>query len=398
MEFFKPGSMKIDFVGRRRFFIILSMVMVVASMSVFLIKQMSGSINWGIDFAGGTVIDIKFSEEVGIGDVRKVVSDLGYSKNVIQRSSLPGKEGEVEYMIRVERIAILGAEDAAMLEKNLKEHFGEKLELLHFDEDSGDQFELRFKAKITEQEVKDAMGTQAGKLGIKDLKQVSIRMQSKDSSIRCIVLMTGVSAQIEEAMRKAFPKAMPKEEGGKLVRKVEFVGPQVGSKLRTDGILSILYAIVGILVYVALRFNFQFAPGAVLALAHDSIIVIGAFALFGLEFNLTFVAAIMTVIGYSVNDTIVVYDRIRENMNKIRNQPLPKVINSSLNEVLNRTVLTSLTTIMALAGLLVMGFGEIREFAIAMTMGVIVGTYSSIYVAGSATIWFDNLSKKYKKA
>ncbi len=122
------------------------------------------------------------------------------------------------------------------------------------------------------------------------------------------------------------------------------------------------------------------------------------FALFGLEFNLTFVAAILTVIGYSTNDTIVVYDRIRENLGRFRSKPLNEIINQSLNEVLNRTVLTSLTTVMALAGLLVIGFGEIRDFAIAMTFGVVVGTYSSIYVAGSTTIWLEGLAKKMRNA
>jgi len=191
-------------------------------------------------------------------------------------------------------------------------------------------------------------------------------------------------------MNESFPDAKPH------IRKVSFVGSQVGGKLRNDGILAMIYAIAGILAYVAFRFNLQFAPGAVVALAHDAILTIGLFALFGLEFNLTFVAAILTVIGYSVNDTIVVYDRIRENMTRIRSQTLEKVVNSSLNEVLNRTVLTSVTTVLALTGLLVMGFGEILDFAIAMTFGVVVGTYSSIYVASSMTIYLDTLTKKLR--
>ena len=232
----------------------------------------------------------------------------------------------------------------------------------------------------------------ANDIGRPELSEVTLRKQGREEQIRYAVLMTGVSKQIEQALKKNFPDANPQ------VRKVEFVGPQVGSKLRTDGILAMIYAIAGILIYVAFRFNLQFAPGAVVALAHDAIIVIGLFALFGLEFNLTFVAAILTVIGYSVNDTIVIYDRIRENMARVRNQALDKVINTSLNEVLNRTVLTSLTTVMALIGLLILGFGEIRDFAIAMTMGVVVGTYSSIYIAGSLTIWLEGLTKKLKRA
>ncbi len=391
MEFFKPGSLKIDFVGKRRSFMLVSVILVIAAIAFFVVKQVSGTVNWGIDFAGGTMIDLEFDSEVEIDGVRDAVRGLGYEKNVIQRSTFIGKEKQVEYMIRVERIAILGIEDARRLKANLSEAFGEKLEDLVFDEDSGDQFELRFTEAVTREDILAVLAEQASKLGKSELANVTVRKHGKENQIRYIVLMTGVAAQIESAMKKNFPDAKPH------VRKVEFVGPQVGKKLRTDGILAMIYAITGILAYVAFRFNLRFAPGAVLALAHDSILTIGLFALLGLEFNLTFVAAILTVIGYSVNDTIVVYDRIRENMTRIRNQPLEKVISSSLNEVFNRTVLTSVTTILALAGLLAIGFGEIKDFAIAMTFGVVVGTYSSIYIACSTTIWLEGLAKKMKQ-
>ncbi len=392
MEFFKPGSLNIDFVGKRRLFITISIILVVASLAIVVAKQAADSINWGIDFAGGTVIDVEFDQEVDIGKIRQTVRDLGYEKNVIQRSGLMGQEGKADYMIRVERIAILSPKDADQLTNALKGAFGGKLDEFRYDADSGDQFELRFNAPTTENEIRRVLKQKAADIGRAELAEVSLRKQGKEDQIRYVVLMTGVSKQIEDTLKKRFPETESR------VRKVDFVGPQVGNKLRTDGILAMIYAIAGILIYVAFRFNLQFAPGAVLALAHDSVIVIGLFALFGLEFNLTFVAAILTVIGYSVNDTIVVYDRIRENMTRVRNQAIDKVINSSLNEVLNRTVLTSLTTVMALIGLLVLGFGEIRDFAIAMTMGVVVGTYSSIYVAGSTTIWLEGMAKKLKRA
>ncbi len=390
MEFFKPGSMKIDFVGKRRGFLFVSIVLVLASIVIFIVKQSTGTINWGIDFAGGTVIDLEFSKAVDIGKIRKTVDDLGYTKNVIQSTGMVGEGGKADYMIRVARIAILSKKDADKVREYLKQKFGSNLHEFRFDEDSGDQFELRFNKAVTKKQIEDSLKEIASEIGRKELADVTIRKQGRENEIRYVVLMTGVSKQIEKAMKAKFPDAKP------FVRKVEFVGPQVGNKLRNDGILAMIYAIAGILVYVAFRFNMQFAPGAVIALAHDAIIVIGMFALFGLEFNLTFVAAILTVIGYSVNDTIVVYDRIRENMGKVRNQPIDTMINKSLNEVLNRTILTSLTTLLALIGLLVLGFGEIQQFAIAMTMGVVVGTYSSIYVAGSTTIWLEEMAKKMK--
>jgi preprotein translocase subunit SecF len=392
MEFFKPGSMNINFVGKRRPFIMLSIIMVVVAIAVVIWRQASDTMNWGIDFAGGTVIDMEFKGEVEIGAVRKTVTGLGYKKNVIQRSGLTQKEGKSEYIIRVERIAIIDPEDAKKLEEGLKGAFGEKLARFEFDEDSGDQFEIRFASDVAEKEIKEVLAGLVVKVGKQELADVTIKRQGKEDQFRFLVLMTGVAAQVDKAMKEKFPDASP------TLRKVEFVGPQVGGKLRNDGILAMIYAIAGILVYVAFRFNLQFAPGAVIALAHDAIITIGFFALFGFEFNLTFVAAVLTVIGYSVNDTIVVYDRIRENMTRFRSQPLPQIVNSSLNEVLNRTVLTSVTTVLALTGLLVMGFGEIKDFAVAMTFGVVIGTYSSIYVAGSTTIFLEALTKKLRSA
>lgn len=392
MEFFKPGSLKVDFMGKRKPFIVLSIVLVVAAIGVVTSMQISESINWGIDFAGGTVMDMEFNKEVAIGEVRETVTGLGYKKNVIQRSGITSGEGKSEYIIRVERIAILDEQDAGKLEAGLQEEFGDKMTDFAFDQDSGDQFEVRFNVDVPESRIKAALKEQATAMNKPELEDVSVKQQGKENQHRYMVLMTGVAAQVEKAMKEKFPDAEPN------MRKVEFVGPQVGGKLRSDGILAMIYAIAGILVYVAFRFNLHFAPGAVLALAHDSIITIGVFALFGLEFNLTFVAAVLTVIGYSVNDTIVVYDRIRENMSRFRSQPLEKVVNTSLNEVLNRTVLTSATTILALLGLLIMGFGEIKEFAIAMTFGVVIGTYSSIYVAGSTTIWLEDFAKKLRPA
>jgi len=391
MEFFKPGSIHIDFMGKRKTFLVISLVVWLACIGVFVVRYLNDSINWGIDFAGGTVIDLEFEKNVDIGAVRKLVSDLGYKKATIQNSGL-GQEGKSAFIIRIERIAILSPEDAGQVEAALKEMYPDGIARFEYDRNSGDQFGVTFSSAHTADELKDTLARIAEKLGKPDLAKVSIRAPSREGEFRYQILMTGVSAQIEDAAAKAFPEAKPE------VRKVEFVGPEVGEKLRLDALLAMLYAFVGILVYIAFRFNMMFAPGAVIALIHDSFIVIGLFALFGLEMNLTFLAAVLTVIGYSINDTIVVYDRIRETMGRLRSLPLDQIINTALNEVLNRTILTSLTTELALLGLLFMGFGEIRDFAIAMTIGIVVGTYSSIYVASALTLQFDALAKKVKPA
>jgi len=164
-------------------------------------------------------------------------------------------------------------------------------------------------------------------------------------------------------------------------RRVELVGPKVSEDLLWAGTQATIYALIAILVYVWFRFEWQFAVGAVVALIHDAVTTIGLFALFGLEFNLTTIAAVLTIIGYSINDTVVIYDRVRENLRKYKAMPLPELIDRSVNETLARTVMTSLTTLLALLALVVFGGPVIRGFTVAMIWGVVVGTYSTIYVA-----------------
>ena len=167
------------------------------------------------------------------------------------------------------------------------------------------------------------------------------------------------------------------------IRRVEFVGPKVGEELTNDGGLAMLYALIGILIYVAFRFEYRFALGSITALVHDVIITLGVFSIFQLEFNLTVLAAILAVIGYSLNDTIVVFDRIRENFLSTRAVDSGEIINNALNQTLSRTIMTSLTTLLVLLALFFLGGEIINGFAIALLIGVGVGTYSSIYVASS---------------
>ena len=164
-------------------------------------------------------------------------------------------------------------------------------------------------------------------------------------------------------------------------RRVEFVGPKVSGDLLWAGAQATVYALLAILAYVWFRFEWQFAVGAVVALIHDALTTLGLFALFGLEFNLTTIAAILTIIGYSVNDTVVIYDRIRENLRRFKNMPLPELIDRSVNETLARTIMTSATVLLALIALVAFGGPVIRDFTIAMLWGVVIGCYSTVYVA-----------------
>ncbi len=199
------------------------------------------------------------------------------------------------------------------------------------------------------------------------------------------VILVGLDVEVRHALEAHFGPGSVAS-----IPSVESVGAKAGAELRDDGIKSLLFAIICIMVYIAIRFDFRYGPGTVVALLHDSILVMGAFALFYVEFSLTTIAAILTVIGYSMNDTIVVFDRIRENTTRMRDVKFEKIVNVSINETLSRTVLTSATVFIVTICMNVWGTGLIREFAFAMNVGVVVGTYSSIFVAAPILIWLND--------
>jgi preprotein translocase subunit SecF len=182
------------------------------------------------------------------------------------------------------------------------------------------------------------------------------------------------------------------------LRRVEMVGPQVGKDLRQKGMMAILYAMIGILAYITWRFEFRFAVGAIVALVHDVLITLGIFSLFGKEIDLPIIAAFLAIIGYSLNDTIIVYDRIRENFGKHQKKGFEIVVNRSINETLSRTILTSGTTLLVVLSLFIFGGGVIHNFAFAMLVGIIVGTYSSIFVASPVLIFWDDMRSGGQKA
>jgi preprotein translocase subunit SecF len=282
-------KLAIDFMGKRRIAIILSAVLLVVSISALVTK----GLNFGIDFTGGTLLEVGYPEGVELEAIRNALAESGFE----------------------------GAQ---------AQHFGSSRDVL-----------VR-------------IAPQAGK----ETSQLS-----------------------EEALA-----ALRQQNAAMEMRRVEFVGPQVGEELTEQGALAMIYALIGILIYIMVRFQWRFAPGAVIALVHDVLIIIGFFALFQFDFDLTVLAALLAVIGYSLNDTIVVFDRIRENFRKIRKASSVDIVNASLNQTLSRTLMTSITTLVVLISLFVFGGEVIHVFSLALIMGVLVGTYSSIYVASTATL------------
>ncbi|BCX81847.1 preprotein translocase subunit SecF [Methylomarinovum caldicuralii] len=276
-----------DFMGKRRIALTLSTLLILISLGSLIFQ----GLKLGLDFTGGTLVEVGYDKPVDLAKVRHLLAGHGFEEAAVQ-------------------------------------HFGSSREIL-----------IRLPATPD--------------------------LSSADLSNRILEVL------------RSDPEARPQ------LRRVEFVGPQVGEELTEKGGLAMLFALFGILIYVAWRFEYRFALGSIIALVHDVIITLGFFSITRLEFDLTVLAAILAVIGYSLNDTIVVFDRIRENFRRLRRGTPEEIINISINQTLSRTLITSLTTLLVLIALLVLGGEIIRNFAIALTLGVVVGTYSSIYVASA---------------
>jgi len=197
------------------------------------------------------------------------------------------------------------------------------------------------------------------------------------------IYLEGVADTFLQELQKALGDVELKAE------EIVWIGPSVGKQLRDAGIKSLLYALGLILLYVAFRFDLRFAPGAVVCLLHDVVLTIGVFVVIRREVSLPIIAALLTIVGYSLNDTIVVFDRIRENLSRVRERDLKTVVNKSINETLSRTLMTSMTTFLVILPILVLARGTIQDFAIALAIGILIGTYSSIYIASPIAVWVD---------
>jgi preprotein translocase subunit SecF len=331
-------------------------------------------LNYGVDFAGGTELQIHFKRPVDVGELRDEVGKLGFGEPTVQRY---GSESENQFLVRVERIALLTKEKADAVKADVQQSLP-GLSSFRFDPEVGDKLDFTFKQPVDESALRGAV-EKAGA----QVKEVRLLTGREGADREYTVITQGPGDKIGSALRGKYG-----QDQVEIVR-TEYVGPQVGKQLRVDGILAVLYAMAMILVYVGFRFDFRFSPGVVIALIHDAIITLGFFVVSRHEFNLTSVTVILTVVGYSVNDTIVVYDRIRENAKRHKGKPLRDMVNLSINEMLGRTILTSGATALSLVGLLFYGVGTIWDFAAAMVVGIISGTYSTWYIASPMTIWLE---------
>lgn len=372
MQLVKPGT-NFDFVGKRYIAGVLSALMVIASILVFIFVGP----NWGIDFTGGTEVTLDFDESnpVEIAEVRSVLSGLEVGNDAVQQ--IGAAEDDI-YVIRIQdpTFGTDGLRDELLAA--LTASFGaDWIAESSFDVQVGARLTVRYTGEeVPLKRIQDAVGS------IND----ATASKSPDDNV-IYIKVPGVGQQVGRTVLAAFDNSGSATwddktlQGVGTVASAETIGPRVGGDLRRQGFIAIAATLALVLVYVAFRFEFAFAPGAVLALMHDVTIVVGIFTLTRHEFNLSMIGALLTIIGYSLNDTIVIYDRIRENMRRYRRGDTENLINSSINETLNRTLATSLTTAMAMLAFLFLGGPVIETFALAILLGVIFGTYSTVYVA-----------------
>jgi len=358
----------IDFISKRKIAVYISSLVNLA----ILVGIATVGFNLGVDFAGGTVVELKFNEPVSATEVRKRAEDGGLHDVSVQNI---GSADENTFLLRMGGVTQLNEENAEKAKAAIN-GLG-SVRNVYTDMANG-IINFRAATPVTSAAIKQAV--ESSGTGVQEVRELG---EAQGGGFDYQVVASGMADKVKTALSKGLQAPDFQE------RRVDYVGPQVGKQLRNKGVAALLYAMVAILVYVAFRFDFKFGPGALLAMLHDVVMVAGFYLVSRREFNLTAIAALLTVIGYSVNDTIVIYDRIREDMAKYKGKPLADVINIAVNDTLARTLLTSFVTALSLVGLLIFGVGEIWDFAMAMLVGILVGTYSSVYIASPLVIWLD---------
>ncbi len=375
-EAFHPSNDRWDFVGKNRLWVGISIVLVSITFLMIPInwKLRGAPLNWGIDFRGGTEMRVELAREVEPGPLREAVESSGYHGADVVAF---GGEGKKAYLVRLPQVTTLSPERAKNLEKALGTVAGVSLKRFGFKEGS-DKVDLKFEKDVAEAEL-------AGAIKGAGVETLLVRKFGRAEDHAWEITLSGVEKGVTDAIKAKLGADIISQ-----VPSVETVGAKAGKQLRDDGMRSLLYAILLIMVYVAVRFDFRYGPGTVIALLHDALITVLAYELTYREFSLTTLAAILTIIGYSMNDTIVVFDRIRENAARARDKKFEQVVNESINETMSRTVLTSATVFISSAAMWLFGKGVIADFGFAMTVGTVIGAYSSIFIASPALIWLHN--------
>jgi preprotein translocase subunit SecF len=397
MELFKPGR-QFDFMAMRWFWIPLSIFLVVASTALTFYPGP----NYGTDFRGGTEVEVAFTQNVDAARIRKAVEESGFSTpDVVQVRDLSNAN---HFLIRVQDITVV--DDAAKEKLRVALCLTEDPKAPVANEAAcppnaratevkvslgGDKIATRYETDPDLTKIKEQIRSVPGM----NLRESATNPQvTNPRDHRVEIQLQSKGDQLMEAMRTKLGAGVVPDQA----LRVEWVGPKAGKQLRDSARNSVAIAIVFIMLYLAFRFDLRFAPGVVVACVHDAMVVIGVFIVLQKEVTLLTITAVLTIVGYSMNDTVVIYDRIRENLSKHRLKSFSQIINLSVSETLSRTILTSGATMLSILAFFVWGTGVVKDFALAMVVGIVAGTYSSIYVAAPLTEWIDKRIAKAQRA
>lgn len=380
----------IDFISKRFYAIGISIIIIFAGLFTFISR---GGFRYGIDFAGGTLVQLRFSDKVEVVKIRDILGTIGLADASIQSLSeaygttFSSDEDEPDLGVYND-IVIRTKSDEAKILNELSQMLNEQFEntlLVTQDRDNPNILIIQSSETIDY----ERLDSFAEGLGFE--KSLALTDQQNVFNLDIEKKLGEVSKNIVDALRESLPEVDVD------IVSIQMVGPQVGKDLRSQAFKAIIWVFIGILAYITWRFKFKFAVSSIVALLHDVLITLSMFMFFHKEINLNIIAAILTIIGYSLNDTIVVFDRIRENLKFNRKSTLMDILNNSINQTLARTLLTSLTTLMVVIILFLFGGDVIHNFAFALLIGIVVGTYSSIFIAAPVYYdWEETFSKKKK--
>jgi preprotein translocase subunit SecF len=363
-EIIKPNT-NFDFIGNRTKFEIISAVLLVASVVLVMTK----GLYWGIDFAGGYEFQLKFNKDVSADQISKALSDAGVGGAVVQTYG----DNKNEYLLRIEKHSGVDTKQVEAARAALK---SDSLKDFSYNEEAPDRIRIIYSTDPGEETVKSAFTKQG-------LVVKSVQKGGREDRAEYNVNLKSVADAVDLALHEKLGIAASEQ----ITVRADFVGPQVGQQLREQGLWAVAISFFFMLIYIAFRFDFYFGPVAIRCLFYDTLVTIGAYSLTGKEFNLTTIAALLTIVGYSMNDTIVIFDRIRENNVRMRGRALETIVNASLNETLSRTILQTAVTQLVVISLWAFGGGVLSDFGFALFIGFTVATFSSISISAPLYIF-----------
>lgn len=386
MQLFPIGKVY-NFMGARRLWGMISIAMIGASIVALFVPGP----RWGTDFKGGTEVELVLKKEVTDEQIREAVSDAGFSSPDVIRVRDEAQPNR--FLIRVQEVSAISEEAQRQIEQLLC--FGENPDAARCPEGKratevkfspgGEKISVRFDGAPDLAQVRQQLASGVGGVTLRAGENNPALQNERENRVEIFLQSKGdqLLAGLSQALG---PEVVPEKP-----LRVEWVGPKAGAQLRDSAIKSIVVAVIFIMIYIAFRFELRYAPGAVVSLVHDALVTVGVLIFLGKEFDLTTVAALLTIVGYSTNDTVVVYDRIRENLAKHRGASFAKIINLSLSEMFSRTILTSFTVMINVCAFFIWGTGALKEFAFTLMVGLSLGTYSSVYIALPFTYWLERV-------